>query len=185
MTKDHNQLQKEDTMSNYRVTLGIYNDEQNLLGAARQFKAKGIKVKDVFSPCPIHGIDDLIGVPRTRLAICAFIYGATGLSLALLMMWYMMISDWQINIGGKPNFALYQNIPAFIPVTFESTVLCAAHLMFITFLLRSKLFPGVTAPVPDLGTTDDKFAIQVWTNDANESDVKSILNNNGPVVIKG
>ncbi len=168
----------------YHIVLAIFDDEQDLLVAARQFKEKKIKVKDVFSSFPIHGIDGIIGVPRTRLAIAAFFYGMTGMSLALLMMWYMMISDWQINIGGKPNFALYQNIPAFIPVTFESTVLCAAHLMFITFLIRSKLFPGVTAPVPDLRVTDDKFAMQVWANEKNESEVKSVLKNAGAIEIK-
>jgi len=139
-------------------------------------------VKDVFSPFPIHGIDPIIGVPRTRLAIAAFIYGATGMTLALLMMWYMMVYDWQINIGGKPNFYLYMNVPAFIPVTFECTVLCAAHLMFLTFLIRSKLFPGVTAPIPDLSVTDDKFAIQVWANKQNEGEVTEVLKNAGAVV---
>jgi hypothetical protein len=54
--------------------------------------------------------------------------------------WYMNIFDWPMDIGGKPSFAFYKNLPAFIPVTFESTVLCAAHGMVITFLLRSKFF---------------------------------------------
>lgn len=171
-------------MANYHLVLGIFDDETNLLSAARKFKDKKIMVHNVFSPFPIHGLDPLIGIPRTRLAICAFIYGATGLSLALLMMWYMMIHDWPINIGGKPNFALYQNLPAFIPVTFESTVLCAAHLMFLTFLVRSKLFPGVTAPVPDLRVTDNRFAMQVWASESNEAEVKSVLKDAGASEIK-
>ena len=172
-------------MSNYKIILGIFDDEKPLLAAAKQFQEKKFKVKNVFSPFPIHGIDALIGIPRTRLAICGFIYGVTGMSLALLMMWYMMIHDWQINVGGKPNFALYQNIPAFIPVTFESTVLCAAHLMFITFLLRSKLLPGVTAPVPDFRTTDDRFAIQIWANENTSDEVNGILKSSGAIEIKG
>ena len=171
-------------MANFKLVLAIFDDEQPLLAAARRLKEKHIKVKDVFSPFPIHGIDGLIGVPRTRLAICAFIYGATGMSLALLMMWYMMLHDWQINIGGKPNFALYQNLPAFIPGTFESTVLCAAHLMFWTYAFRSKLLPGVVAATPDPRVTDNKFAMQVWATDQTEGEIQTILKETGASEIR-
>jgi hypothetical protein len=125
---------------------GIFDDEDVLKDAIKALKLKGIIVKDVQSPFPIHGIEPLIGVPARVFLSLAFLYGIMGTSLALLMVWYMMIHDWHINIGGKPDFMLYMNLPAFIPVTFESTVFCAAHGMAITFLLRSKLLPGVTAP---------------------------------------
>jgi hypothetical protein len=81
----------------------------------------------------------------------------------------MMISDWPINIGGKPNFMLYLNLPAFIPVTFELTVFCAAHGMAITYLLRSKLLPGVTAPIPHPRLTDDRFVLHVDVKDENKT----------------
>ena len=55
--------------------------------------------------------------------------------LLLLMMWYMMIEDWPMIIGGKPNFSLLQNLLAFIPITFEMTVFFAAHLMVLTYLI--------------------------------------------------
>ena len=77
----------------------------------------------------------------------------------------MMIHDWPINIGGKPNFMLYLNLPAFIPVTFELTVFCAAHGMALTYLLRSKILPGVTAPIPHPRLTDDKFVLHVDVKD--------------------
>lgn len=144
---------------------GIFDDEEVLMSAIVSLKQKGIVIKDVQSPFPIHGIDPLLGVPRTRISITAFIYGITGTSLALLMVWYMMIHDWHINIGGKPEFMLYMNLPAFIPVTFESTVFCAAHGMAITFLLRSKLLPGVTAPIFHPRTTDDKFVAHIDVKD--------------------
>jgi hypothetical protein len=154
-----------------KIIHGIYNDDEQLKDGAIKLRSMGIKVKDVFSPFPVHGIDPIIGVPRTRIAITAFIYGLTGTLLATLMMWYMMVHDWPTNVGGKPNWAYYFNIPAFIPITFESTVLCAAHLMFWTFLFRSWLLPGVTAKNPDPRTTDDKFLMLI---EANEGDVQSI-----------
>ena len=101
---------------------GIFNDEDVLMKAIKSLKEKGIKVADVISPYPVHGMDDAIGLNRTRISICCFLYGATGCCLAILMMWYMNIFDWPMDIGGKPSFDLYKNIPAFIPITFESTV---------------------------------------------------------------
>ena len=77
------------------------------------------------------------------------------------MIYNIMIVDWPQNIGGKPNFTFYHNMPAFIPVLFECTVLFAAHLMSITFLIRCGLFPGGTSDSPDERTTDDKFLMVI------------------------
>ena len=55
-------------------------------------------------------------------------------------------------------------------MTFESTVFCAAHGMAITFLLRSKILPGVTAPIPHLRITDDKFVLHVDVMNENKID---------------
>jgi hypothetical protein len=90
-------------------------------------------------------------------------YATTGTTLALLGMWYFMISDWPMNIGGKPSFSLIENLPAFIPVTFEFSVLCGAHGMAITYLLRNGTLPGMPATNPDPRTTDDKFVMEITT----------------------
>ena len=161
----------------------IYDDEEPLMETAKQLRTKGIKVKEVFSPFPIHGIDALIGVPRTRIAICAFIYGITGMSLGTLMMWYMNIHDWPTDIGGKPSFAYYMNVPAFIPITFECTVFCAAHGMVITHFLRSWLIPGAKAKNPDPRTTDDKFLMIVETNEQDKNSIETLLKNGGATEI--
>ena len=144
-----------------KVIHAMYDDDTILLEGAKKLVAKGVKVSDVFSPFPIHGIDPVIGVEHTRLGICAFLYGITGTLLALLGMKYFMIIDWPMNIGGKPSFSLIENLPAFIPVTFEFTVLCAAHGMAITYLLRNKTLPGMPADNPDPRTTDDMFAMEI------------------------
>jgi Protein of unknown function (DUF3341) len=161
----------------------IYDDEEPLLASAHELRSQGIRVKDVFSPFPIHGLDAAIDVPRTWIAITAFIYGLTGASLATLMMWYMMISDWPTDIGGKPSMAYYMNVPAFIPITFESTVLCAGHGMVITYYLRCWMLPGVKAKNPDPRTTDDKFLMIVETKEENKSKIETLLKNGGATEI--
>lgn len=169
-----------------RFIYGIFNDEHTVLHATEHLRHDGIDVKDVVSPYPIHGMDNALGLLPTRISIACFMFGITGTSLALLMMWYMNIHDWPMDIGGKPSFALYKNIPAFIPVTFESTVLCAAHGMVITFLLRCKILPGVEPEVIDTRCTDDHFVmkVRVW-EDENENDVRAKLMKAGAIEIKG
>ena len=142
----------------------MYDDDAKVMTAAGKIVGQGIRVKDVYSPFPIHGIDPVIGIKRTRLAICSFMYAMTGTSLALLGMWYFMIQDWPMNIGGKPSFTLLENVTAFIPVTFEFSVLCGAHGMAITYLLRNGTLPGMPASNPDPRTTDDKFVVEITTD---------------------
>ena len=148
-----------------KVIYAVYDDPEVLKSAARKLVSGGVRVRDVFSPFPVHGLDPIIGVKRTRLATLAFMFGLGGLSLALLGITYFMIWDWPMNIGGKPSFSLYENVPAFVPVLFEFTVLCAAHGMSITYLIRNKTLPGMPARNPDPRTTDDKFIIELRTED--------------------
>ena len=139
------------------VFYAMYNDDDVLKDGAKKLVAKGVKVSEVFSPFPIHGLDPIIGLKETRLGIMAFIYGLTGLALALIGMRYIMITDWPMNIGGKPNFSFLENMLAFVPIIFELTVLFAAHAMVITYFLVNKTIPGMPAQNPDPRTTDDRF----------------------------
>ena len=144
-----------------KVLYVMYDDDEVLKNSAKQLVAKGVKISEVFSPFPIHGIDPIIGVKNTRLGIMAFLYGLTGLTLATVGMRFFMIVDWPMNIGGKPNFSYLENMLAFVPITFEFTVMCAAHGMAITYLLRNKTLPGMPAQNPDPRTTDDKFVMEI------------------------
>ncbi len=143
------------------VIYAMYDDDEVLKAGAKKLVAKGVKVTDVFSPFPIHGLDPIIGVKNTRLGIMAFLYGLTGLMLATIGMNYFMVQDWPMNIGGKPSFTYLENFLAFVPITFEFTVLCAAHGMAITYLLKNKTIPGMPAENPDPRTTDDKFVMEL------------------------
>ncbi len=140
---------------------GIFDDEEVLLASVKEIRSNNIEIKEVYSPFPIHGLDKALGLKETRMAITAFIYGCIGLTLGSLMIYNIMIVDWAQNIGGKPNWTFYHNLPAFVPVLFECTVLFAAHLMSITYLIRNGLYPGGKSDSPDPRTTDDKFLMEL------------------------
>ena len=169
------------TMTNKKYILGVYDDEDVLLQAIDTIREAGTKITTVFSPYPVHGIDDALGIERSRLPIAAFLYGLTGLAFALWMQIYMLGFDWPMIIGGKPHIAL----PAFIPVSFELTVLFTAHGMVITFLIVCGLYPRMKVPVMDVRSTDDKFimAIEVKEGVTDLDKINTLLRNNGAIEV--
>ena len=168
-----------------KVLYATYDDDHKLLEGARKLVEQGVFINTVYSPFPVHGIDPIIGIKRTRIAIAAFIYGLTALLLALTGFWYFMISDWPMDIGGKPNMTLFQNLPAFIPITFEFTVLCAGHGMAITFLLRNWTLPGVQPRNPYPYTTDDKFVMEIYQDEDNHGDgLKKMIEETGSILVE-
>lgn len=165
---------------------GLYNDDEIVSAAAKVLVDNGVKVSDVYSPFPVHGIEKIVGIKWTRLAICAFIYGLTGLIIGIATIWWFMGVDWPMIIGGKPNFHLHQNIPSFIPVIFEFTVLCAAHGMALTYLIRNWTFPGAAARNPDPRTTDDHFAMEIdpsYNHKFSKEQIVDMLKSTGTVEI--
>jgi hypothetical protein len=94
-----------------------------------------------------------------------------------------MIQDWPQDIGGKPSFSYLQNMPAFVPIMFEMTVFFAAHLMVITFYMRSRLWPFKQAENPDVRTTDDHFLMEVAVHN-NEEELVSFFQSTGAVEVK-
>jgi len=139
----------------------LYNDDDVLLDGVKKIKEQGHQIDEVYSPFPIHGLDHALGLKPTRISDAGFIYGILGFSTACLLMYYMMIVDWPMNIGGKPSFSFYENLPAFVPIMFELTVFFAAHLMVWTFWIRNGLYPGKKTANPDPRTTDDHFMIEM------------------------
>jgi hypothetical protein len=170
-------------MSSSKVIYAIYNDDDVLMNAVKKTRAAHHHIEEVFTPFPVHGLDKAMGIAPSRLAICAFLYGCVGISFATFMMSYIMIHDWPQDIGGKPSFSFIQNMPAFVPIMFEMTVFFAAHLMVITFYMRSKLWPFKKAENPDVRTTDDHFLMEIAIKD-NEEELVSFFKNTGAVEVK-
>src|SRR5271154_558058 len=165
-------------MSNHKHYLvGIFDDEDVLLHAVEHIRDKGVKIEEVYSPFPVHGLDEVLGYTRSRLPIAAFLFGLTGTSLALVMQIWMLGYDWPMIIGGKN----YSSLPPFIPVTFELTVLLSALGMVATFLIVSDMKP-YKWPIPfDLRSTDDKhaMAIDLASNKLSKEEIRTILTESG------
>jgi len=153
-----------------KVLYGLYNDEEDLKGAIKTANAAHLNIMDVFTPFPVHGLDPILGLKESRLHILGFIYGAVGATFGFLAMTWIFTSDWPIVFGGKP----FWSVPAFIPITFEMTVLFSAWGMTITFYTICGMWPGVKAKTLDNRITDDKFCIAFDVTDTPDSDVKNL-----------
>lgn len=152
---------------------GVFSDDEKALKAARVLRESNVRIYEVYSPFPIHGIDEVLGYKRSRLPRVAFIFGTLGLILALTLQFWMMGVDWPMIIGGK-NFA---SLPPFVPVTFELTVLISALGMVGVFMLASDLKPHKKPRIFDLRVTDDKhvIAVEVEGNTVSPEKIREIL----------
>lgn len=148
-------------MANDKYIIGLFDHEDKLVSAIRAFKKKGIKITQTLTPFPVHGLENELGYEGSRLHTAGFLFGMTGMTLALFLMTWVSVSNYPLNVGGKPFFAL----PAFIPVTFELTVLFAAVGMVMVYLKRNQLFPGHIPRIYDDRITDDRFALVFEVND--------------------
>ena len=161
----------------------LFDDDDILLDAVKEIVKSKIYIHEVYTPFPVHGLDKAMKLKPTNISIATFIYGCIGFTVSILMMNYIMIVDWPQDIGGKPSFSYIENMPAFVPIMFELTVFFAAHLMVITFYLRSKLWPFKEAENPNPLTTDDKFLIEIELLD-NEKELKALLKKTRAIDIK-
>lgn len=162
---------------------GHYNKEINLLNAVKDLRGDNIKIKDVFSPYPVHGLDKAMGLKRSWLPKAAFIGGLVGAISGFGFQAWVFTKAYPINIGGKPLLA----VPSFIPVTFECAILFAAISIVIAYLFRSHLGAGAENKIYDERATDDKFVVVLDISNLNTNDtekIKSKFKNTGALEIK-
>ncbi len=162
-----------------------YADENQLLDAARQVRDSGYTRTDAFTPFPVHGIDEALGIKPTVLPWFTLCAGFTGITVALTMQWWMNAVDYPYIISGKP----YASWPAFIPVAFELTVLFSAFTTVFAMLGLNGL-PRFSNPVfsnPKFDrTTDDRFFLWIDSRDKyfNSDKVKSLLGGSGAMSVE-
>lgn len=136
-----------------------------LYHAAEKVRDAGYGRWDTFTPFPIHGLEDAMGISRTKLPVLIACMAFTGASLAFLMQHWMAGIDYQMVHQGKP----YSSWQAFVPITFELGVLLAAFTALIGMLARNGL-PRWHHPLFKkarfLSSSDDRFFICVEASDA-------------------
>lgn len=159
-----------------KFVVGCFDDEGPLFDAVKKVRKAGYKLHDVYTPFPIHGLDKAMGLRDTSIHTAGFLYGIFGTTSMLSFMTWVFTKDFPLNVGGKPHFAL----PAWIPITFEFTVLCACVGMVITFCYLCQLAPFVKKHHFHLRATDDLFVMVIeCTSKTNEGEVSSFLTSIG------
>ena len=144
--------------------LAEYDTPGELVDAARKVRDAGYTEFDCYSPFPVHGIDEAMGIKRTILPLLIFGGGFTGLVGGLLLQWYCNAYSWGWNISGKPTWS----IPANVPIAFETTILFSVLTAFFGVWILNKL-PQVWHPFFRSNrfgrVTDDAFLIGIEAKD--------------------
>jgi mono/diheme cytochrome c family protein len=159
----------------------LFNTPDEIIHAARAVSGAGYTRFDVNTPYPVHGMDRAMNLKPSKLGFVTLFFGLSGALLALLIMYYIMTYDYPMIIGGKPFFAL----PAFIPITFEVTVLLATLSTVIGMIAIFFNFPSNSHPLHDTdymrSVSLDKYGIAIQADDPkfNESDVTALLSGLG------
>jgi len=158
---------RNDVMRSARYSTAYFDTEEGLVVAADESRRRGIAIEDVHSPYAIHGMEEAAGFRMSRLTRISLIGGLTGLTLALVMQIWTSAVDWPVNIGGKP----FNSLPAFIPVTFELTVLFSGIASLVALLIKGRLWFGSRRRALER-ITDDRFALVLRLSDASVDPVR-------------
>jgi len=148
-----------------RIHTVAFDDPDAALAAVREFRSSGFHVADVHTPFAVHGMDEALGLPPTRLPRATLVGGLVGGVVGMGFQLWVHAMDWPLNIGGKTNMAWQ----ALVPVGFEVTILVAALATVAALLLRGRLFVrvsgGTPAGQPHARVTDDRFVLLVMEED--------------------
>lgn len=145
-----------------RLFLATFEREDDILGATRAARDFGFRIVDVYTPYPVHGMEQAMALAPSKLPWVCFALGVLGASLKVWFEYWTTWIAWPINVGGKP----WDSLPAFVPVTFEVMVLLAGVSTVIAFLFVCRLFPGRKLVLPAHGVTDDRFLLVLEETDA-------------------
>ena len=164
----------------------IFKTPNEIINAAKKVTDSDFTHFDINTPYPVHGMDSAMKIKPSKLGFVTLITGLSGAVLALLFMYWTMSVDYRIVIGGKPFFAL----PAFIPVTFEVTVLLATISTVIAMIALFFRLPDNKHPLHDTAymksVSADKFGVIIESEDAkfDEKFVNDFLRNLHPINIE-
>lgn len=156
-----------------------------LVKAARKVREAGYAKFDAYSPFPVHGIDEAIGIKRTILPLLVFGGGFAGLAGGVFLQWYLNAYNWPLNISGKPAWS----IPANIPIAFETTILLSVLTTFFGMWILNRL-PQVWHPFFRLDrfvkVSDDGFMLGIEAKDPrfNLAETTALLRSAGALEVE-
>jgi hypothetical protein len=140
--------------------LALFDHPNTTLVAATKARDHGFERWDVYTPFPVHGMDDAMGLGRSPVPWITFVMGVVGFCAAIIIQFGTMVYSWPMNYGGKP-FAAW---PSFVPITFEMTVFAAG----VSTAIGSLFLGGVLRPrkrIAHRHVTSHRFAIFVEASD--------------------
>lgn len=154
---------QDDTPKVYGL-IAEFDDPDALCAATEQAYEAGYRTMDAFSPFPIHGLAESMGVDKTSVSMFTLIGGLTGAVAGFGMQWFAMVIHMPFDIGGKPYFSW----PSFIPITFEMTILFGAFSALGSMLLMNEL-PRLHHPIFNAKrferASSDGFFLCIESND--------------------
>jgi hypothetical protein len=112
-----------------------FETAQEILTATRQARAAGYRDMDAYTPYPVEGLADELGLRRTRVPFVVLVAGLVGAGVGFFMQYWTMAVDYPFNVGGRPQ----NSWPVFIPITFELMVLVAAFAALLGMLFLNGL----------------------------------------------
>ena len=155
-----------------------FDDPNELLHAAELTRDSSFEIWDAFSPFPIHGIEDAMGIGRSWLPWVTFGAGGTGFLLANALQFGTLTFDWPMIIGGKPHAPW----PSFVPIMFELTVLIGGVTSALVMFIASGCFRKPRIVDPEI--TNDRFVIWIDAKDPNYAQAREFLQTLNPVEIR-
>ncbi|MFC1731066.1 DUF3341 domain-containing protein [candidate division KSB1 bacterium] len=160
--------------------ISIFDEEHSLIAALDKIKNKGIRIKEIFTPYPVHEAIQAMG-KKSLFTFFAFLYGFIGAAAVLSFLYYAAVIDWPLNYGGKPTSAF----PSFIVITIVLTIFTITILSLFTFSIRAKIFPGKKFKLYDERATDDKFIVVIDKNDIKDDlqDFNNMMREEGAIEI--
>ncbi len=161
-----------------------FSDDKQVLNAAHKAREAGYTIMEAYSPVPVHGLDEALGRKRSILPYLVLLGGLTGCIGGFFMQTWMSHIDYPWNIGGRPSFSW----PAFIPVTFELTILCSALTTVIGMFSLNGLprphHPIFNTPNFDRSAIDHYFlCIEAKDPKYDEEEVIKFLQELGPEAV--
>ncbi len=145
-----------------RTLHAVYTEEHQILDVTRESRERGYEIIDVYAPYPVHGLESAMGLAPSRIPIACLIFAMLGAGLMFLFQLWTSAYDWPVNIGGKP----LNSAPAFIPVTFETSILLAGLGTILVLFITSRLHPWKKPALQDSRLTDDHFLLAIRQTDA-------------------